>query len=88
MSVQITPQQEQVINQFVEAGAYDSPAEALDRALQLLQEAEADTERKKAKVRAMIQEGIDSGTAEYVDMEDIIAEAKAERAAKRAAAGE
>lgn len=88
MSLEITPQQQQVIEEAVKAGGYSSPAAALDKALQLLQQEADDLERKKAKVRAMIQEGIDSGPAEYVDIEDIIAEAKAERATRQAAAGE
>lgn len=79
MNVQITPEQEQILQQTVEAGLYSDPHKAMDRALQLLRE-DTEIERKKTKVRAMIEEGMEGPFAPG-DMDSIIVEAKAKRAA-------
>lgn len=87
MNVSVTPELEQFLQERVKAGRYGNVSEAVREAVRLLQERENRYERNKAKVRAMIEEGME-GPFTPGDMDSIIAEAKAERAAKRAAASE
>ena len=74
----MTPEFEQLVKQSVQDGYFETPREAMEEASNLLQQKITETERKKAKVRAMIQEGIDSGLSEYTGIEDIIVQAEAE----------
>ena len=74
----MTPEFEKLIKQSVKDGYCETPREAVEEALYLLQQKITETERKKTKIRAMIQEGIDSGLSERTNIEDIIAQAEVE----------
>ena len=83
MNVSITPQLENFLQERVRAGRFNNTSEAVRAAVRLLQKEEAAYEEKLAALRADIQEGM-KGPFEPLDMDRIIAEAKAERAAKKA----
>ena len=76
MDIQMTPELEQLVRQSVQDGYYETPHEAMEEALCLLQQKIA-TEQKKAKVRMMIEEGM-KGPFKPMDTEDIMARAEAE----------
>ena len=77
MDIQMTPEFEQLVRQSVRDGYYETPHEAMEEALHLLQQKITKTEQKKAKVRTMIEEGM-KGPFKPMDTEDIIVRAEAE----------
>ena len=76
---------ETLIKRLVESGRYASASEVLRDGMRLLEEKEQLREMKLRDIQTLIQEGIDSGDAGALDMEDIIAEAKRRKAKKDAA---
>jgi antitoxin ParD1/3/4 len=76
---------EALIKRLVESGRYASASEVLRDGMRLLEEKEQLREIKLRDIQTLIQEGIDSGDAGALDMEDIIAEAKRRKAKKDAA---
>ncbi|MGJ4925982.1 type II toxin-antitoxin system ParD family antitoxin [Bradyrhizobium sp. HKCCYLS2038] len=71
---------EDFIKDLVDSGRYSTASEVMREGLRLIEEKE---ERRKAKLealRASIQEGLGSGTAEAWDVEELIAEAKRRKA--------
>ncbi len=76
---------EALIKRLVESGRYASASEVLRDGMRLLEEKEQLREIKLRDIQTLIQEGIDSGDAAALDMEDIIAEAKRRKAKKDAA---
>lgn len=85
MNVSITPQLESFLQERVKAGRFNNTSEAVRAAVRLLQREEAEYEEKLAALRAEIEKGF-VGEPKPLDMAAIIAEAKAERAAKKAKA--
>ncbi|HEY9012564.1 MAG TPA: type II toxin-antitoxin system ParD family antitoxin [Devosia sp.] len=76
---------EALIKRLVESGRYASASEVIRDGMRLLEEKEQLRETKLRDIQTLIQEGIDSGDAGALDMEDIIAEAKRRKAKKDAA---
>jgi antitoxin ParD1/3/4 len=77
MNISLTEQLERFVSEQVQSGAYQSASEVVRDGLRLLAERRKTEELKLAALRAAIREGLDSGPAEPLDMEAIIAEARA-----------
>lgn len=77
----ITTEFQEFIKQGIQSGYYESEQDALEKALE---HEKAEYQRYCDHMRAEIEEGM-KGPFTPGDMDSIIAEAKAERAAKRAA---
>lgn len=71
---------EKFVRDLVESGRYASASEVLRDGLRLMEEREWVREIKLKELRAEIQKGLDSGDVGPLDMEEIIAEAKREKA--------
>lgn len=71
---------EKFVRDLVESGRYASASEVLRDGLRLVEEREWVREIKLKELRAEIQKGLDSGDFGPLDMEEIIAEAKREKA--------
>lgn len=71
---------EKFVRDLVESGRYASASEVLRDGLRLMEEREWVREIKLKELRAEIQKGVDSGDAGPLDMEEVIAEAKREKA--------
>ena len=77
---------EQFIRELVESGRYNSASEVVRDAMRLLEDAEILRSMRNEELKKLIQEGIDSGDAGPLDMEEIIAEARRRRAKRSNAA--
>ena len=73
-----------MVRQLVESGRYASASEVVRDGLRLLEEREEHRQAKLATLREAIKEGMESGPATPLDIDQVIAEAKA---MKRAAHG-
>ncbi len=73
------------VRQLVESGRYASASEVIRDSLRLLEEREKLERAKFEALRAAINEGLDSGSAEALDMAEIKAAARRERGKDRAA---
>ena len=71
---------EKFVRDLVESGRYASASEVLRDGLRLMEEREWVREIKLKELRALIQEGLDSGDYGPLDMEEVIAEARQEKA--------
>ena len=67
---------EKFVRELVESGRYNSASEVLRDGLRLLEDAEVLRKVRTEELKKLIQEGLDSGDAGPLDMEEIIAEAK------------
>ncbi len=72
------------VRQLVESGRYASASEVIRDSLRLLEEREKLERAKLEALRAAITEGLDSGSAEALDMAEIKAAARRERGKDRA----
>jgi antitoxin ParD1/3/4 len=70
------------VKNMVRSGRYASASEVMRDSLRLLEEREKMREAKLAALRADIQDGLKSGPSEPLDMADIKAMARRQRAAK------
>lgn len=77
---------EKFVRELVESGRYNSASEVLRDGLRLLEDAEVLRKVRTEELKRLIQEGLDSGDAGPLDMEDIIAEAKQLKASRQDAA--
>jgi antitoxin ParD1/3/4 len=77
MNISLTEQLEKFVSDQVQSGAYQTASEVVRDGLRLLSERRKTEELKRAALRAAIKEGLESGPAEPLDMEAIIAEARA-----------
>ncbi len=77
---------EKFVRELVESGRYNSASEVLRDGLRLLEDAEVLRNVRTEELKKLIQEGLDSGDAGPLDMEDIIAEAKRLKASRQDAA--
>ena len=77
VSVSMTPELEKFVDQLVDSGRYNSRSEAVRAALRLLEDQERLREIKLEALRDKIQEGLESGPAAPLDMEEIKNEARA-----------
>jgi antitoxin ParD1/3/4 len=77
---------ETFIRELVESGRYNSASEVVRDAMRLLEDAEVLRSMRNEELKKLIQEGIDSGDAGPLDMEEIIAEARQRKASRSNAA--
>ena len=78
MNVSLTPELEQLVSELVESGRYRSASEVVSEGLRLLAVRDETDRAKLGALRWLIQEGFDSGPAGPLDMDEIIATARAE----------
>ena len=72
---------ERFIKQLIESGRYSTASEVMRDALRLVEEREDSRKAKLQALRHEIQIGLDSGPAEALDIDDIIAEGRRIKAA-------
>jgi len=65
------------VKQLVESGRYSSASEVLRDGLRLLEDQEERREASLVRLRGDIQQGLESGPSEALDIESIIDEARA-----------
>jgi antitoxin ParD1/3/4 len=66
MTIELSPESEVLVQGKVQSGLYQSAAEVVERALELLREQEQVEER----MEALLQEGIDSGESTEMTTEE------------------
>jgi antitoxin ParD1/3/4 len=71
LNVSLTPHLEEFIHQTVSSGRFQSASELVRTALRLLEEREQERLARLARLRGEIQQGLDSGPATDLDMEEI-----------------
>ena len=76
MNVSLPKKQENYVRSLVKKGRYHSASEVVRTGLRLLEEQERINELKLKELKRLIQEGIDSGPAKPLDMEEIKATAR------------
>lgn len=74
MNVSLSQQQEGYVRDLVSTGRYNSASEVVRTGLRLLEE----REMKLSDLRALIREGVESGSAGRIDVGAVKAEARAE----------
>lgn len=77
MTIDLTREQEALIEKQLASGRYRSRAEVLSEALELLDDHAQLEAAKLERLRKEIRRGLESGEAEPLDMDAIIAEAEA-----------
>jgi len=77
---------EKFVRELVESGRYNSASEVLRDGLRLVEQREAEDGVRTEELKQLIQEGLASGDAGPLDMEEIIAEAKRRKANRQDAA--
>lgn len=77
---------EQFVKGLVESGRYATASEVMRDGLRLVEEREQQRAAKLEALRRDIREGLDSGPAEPLDMEEIKAAARAARSQRNKAA--
>lgn len=82
MNINLTPQLEEMVRQKVESGLYSSASEVVREALRLMEEKDQLKSAKLDRLRADIQEGLDSGPSIAWDAEELKRAARAMRTAK------
>ena len=82
MNVSLAPELERFVNRKVESGLYTSASEVIREALRLLAEKEAEQEAKLQALRGMLQEGLQSGTAQPFALDELKKKARAKKAAQ------
>ncbi len=80
MNVSLTDQLERFVSEQVRAGRYQSASEVVREGLRLLAARDEADRLKLEALRKMIREGLESGPAEPLDMEEILATARTQRA--------
>ena len=76
MTIELSREQEALIEKQLASGRYRSQAEVIAEALELLDDYAQLEEAKLARLRGEVQKGV-SSPSEPLDMDDIIAEAEA-----------
>jgi len=87
MNVSLTPELEQLVAELVESGRYRSASDVVSEGLRLLAVRDEADRAKLGVLRRLIQEGLDSGPAGPLDMDEIIATARAELVRRDATTG-
>jgi antitoxin ParD1/3/4 len=72
---------ERFIKELIESGRYSTASEVMRDALRLIEEREDSRKAKLEALRNEIQQGLDSGPSQALDIDDIIAEGRRIRAA-------
>lgn len=84
MNVSLTPELEQIINQKIKNGRYNSASEVVREGLRLLQQRDEMHEAKLNALRAEIQKGTDSLEAgRYRDLDDAMVDIKKRMMARK-----
>ncbi len=83
MNVSLTPELEALVQEKVASGRYASASEVVREGLRLLEQRDRTDAEKLEWLRKAWQEGLDSGPSRPLDVEAIIAEARAEREGQR-----
>jgi antitoxin ParD1/3/4 len=68
---------EGLIESLIESGRYSTASEVMRDGLRMIEEREEGRKAKLAALRTEIQKGIDSGSAEEADIDDMIKAVKA-----------
>ena len=76
MNVSLPKKQEQYVKALVKKGRYNSASEVVRTGLRLREEKERVNELKLKELKRLVQEGINSGPATPLDMEEIKATAR------------
>lgn len=85
MNVSLTPHLEAWVQEKVATGRYGNASEVVRDALRLMQERDQEREARLRDLRQAVQEGIDSGPSEPLDMREIKRTARAEWEARQTA---
>ena len=72
MNVSLTPELEKYISEKVESGLYHSASEVIREGLRLLKDQDALRKVRLHEVRQQIQEGMNSGESQPLNVEDVI----------------
>ncbi len=83
MTIALSPELAEFVRDSVRSGRYGSAGEAIDEAVREWKERRENYGYTIAELRALIQEGIDSGPTEPFDVEGIKAEARRRLASVR-----
>ncbi|NWJ97619.1 MAG: type II toxin-antitoxin system ParD family antitoxin [Chloroflexi bacterium] len=78
MHVNLTPQLDSYVAQKVATGDYNNASEVIREALRLLKERDQLLQAKLRDLKAAIEEGINSGESEPLDMQEIKRQARAQ----------
>ncbi|BAC91445.1 type II toxin-antitoxin system ParD family antitoxin [Gloeobacter violaceus] len=87
MNVNLTPQLEEMIRRKVASGLYNSASEVVREALRLMEEQDCLHHLKLEQLRRDIQEGLDSGPADVLDIQQIQQRGRARLAQQAEAQG-
>ena len=72
MNVSLTPELEKYVSEKVESGLYHSASEVIREGLRLLKDQDALRKVRLHEVRQQIQEGMNSGESQPLDVEDVV----------------
>jgi antitoxin ParD1/3/4 len=70
MTIQLSRDREQFVRSLVQGGRYASESEVIDEALRLLEQRDASHAQEKARIEALLIEGLDSGPSAPMTPED------------------
>ena len=72
MNVSLTPELEKYVSEKVESGLYHSASEVIREGLRLLKDQDALRKIRIHEVRQQIQEGVNSGESQPLNVEEVI----------------
>lgn len=72
MNVSLTPELEKYVSEKVESGLYHSASEVIREGLRLLKDQDALLKIRLHEVRQQIQEGVNSGESQPLNVEDVV----------------
>ena len=72
MNVSLTPELEKYVSEKVESGLYHSASEVIREGLRLLKDQDALRKVRLHEVRQQIQEGMNSGESQPLNVEDVV----------------
>jgi len=72
VNVSLTPELEKYVSEKVESGLYHSASEVIREGLRLLKDQDALRKVRLHEVRQQIQEGMNSGESQPLNVEDVI----------------
>jgi len=72
VNVSLTPELEKYVSEKVESGLYHSASEVIREGLRLLKDQDALRKIRLHEVRQQIQEGMNSGESQPLNVEDVV----------------
>jgi len=72
VNVSLTPELEKYVSEKVESGLYHSASEVIREGLRLLKDQDALRKIRLHEVRQQIQEGVNSGESQPLNVEDVV----------------